>query len=92
MKRIIIVVGLLILGIIILLFFRGQTVLAPESEAGVPKGTPTNSAPSFAREACLNKLVGDKCTMLTGKEAVTGICFASGSELACGPMEPDFGE
>lgn len=47
----------------------------------LPVGTPGNSAPLFALEACINKELGDECDL--GEE--TGICSASGDRLACGP-------
>ncbi len=92
MKNLAIFLSLLLLGALLLFFIISKSAVAPTDDDDFPEGIPTNSAPVFARKACLDKVVGDNCTMLTGKETVTGICFASGSELACGPTEPDFRE
>ncbi len=90
MKKIIIGVVLVLLITAALFFITYNSASAPlnnneEVSDGLPSGTPSNSAPSFSLEACVNKSEGDSCTMLTGKETVTGTCFTSGDQLACGP-------
>lgn len=62
------------------------TAVVPEISVELPSGTPLNSAPIEALNACLEKSTGDACSIETDEETfLEGICYPSGDTLACGP-------
>ena len=59
---------------------------APSQE--VPSGTPAQSAPASAVQACSNKKVKVYCSFTLNENELRGICVPSGAQLACTPVLP----
>ncbi len=60
----------------------------PATIQEIPSGTPKQSAPASALEACNNKTVEENCRFILNENELNGICVPSGEQLACTPVLP----